>query len=100
MKICRRRKRVIRHRGQTTAVDVNDATWMPPADLEDSLPKALEQIIIGLDHIQLAMPKGGEEVAEEFYSKILGFTRVPKPELSAKRGGCWFTTGVVKVHLG
>jgi len=56
--------------------------------------------IIELDHVQLAMPAGREDDAEAFYAGLLGFTRVPKPEPMASRGGCWFTSGLATVHLG
>ncbi len=56
--------------------------------------------VIGLDHVQLAMPPGRESEAEAFYAGLLGFTRVPKPEPMAQRGGCWFTSGAAVVHLG
>src|ERR1700734_1414805 len=56
--------------------------------------------VIGLDHVQLAMPKGGEAAAETFYSGLLGLPRVPKPEPMASRGGCWFVSGSVALHLG
>lgn len=53
-----------------------------------------------LDHIQLAMPRGGEEAAASFYVALLGLEQVPKPPELAGRGGCWFERGAVKVHLG
>ena len=56
--------------------------------------------VIGLDHVQLAMPPGGEAEAEAFYSGLLGFARIPKPEPMAGRGGCWFASGPVALHLG
>ena len=56
--------------------------------------------VIGLDHVQLAMPRGGEATAESFYSGLLGLTRLPKPEPQASRGGCWFVWGPVALHLG
>jgi catechol 2,3-dioxygenase-like lactoylglutathione lyase family enzyme len=56
--------------------------------------------ITGLDHVQLAMPAGGEDVAEAFYCGLLGFVRVPKPEPRARRGGCWFSSVSAAVHLG
>jgi catechol 2,3-dioxygenase-like lactoylglutathione lyase family enzyme len=56
--------------------------------------------VVGLDHVQLAMPPGREDEAEEFYSGLLGFTRIPKPEPMASRGGCWFAAGPVALHLG
>ena len=56
--------------------------------------------IVGLDHVQLAIPAGGEDRAEAFYAGLLGFERVPKPEPLAARGGCWFVRGTIAVHLG
>jgi catechol 2,3-dioxygenase-like lactoylglutathione lyase family enzyme len=56
--------------------------------------------IVRLDHVQLAMPAGREDEAEAFYAGLLGFTRVPKPEPLAARGGCWFALGATAVHLG
>ena len=56
--------------------------------------------IVRLDHVQLAMPPGREAEAEAFYAGLLGFTRVPKPEPQASRGGCWFVVGATSVHLG
>jgi catechol 2,3-dioxygenase-like lactoylglutathione lyase family enzyme len=56
--------------------------------------------LVALDHVQLAMPRGGEEQAEAFYSGLLGLARLPKPEPLAGRGGCWFSNGSVTLHLG
>jgi catechol 2,3-dioxygenase-like lactoylglutathione lyase family enzyme len=56
--------------------------------------------VVRLDHVQLAMPADEEDAAQAFYEGILGLTRVPKPPPLAARGGCWFETGSVKVHLG
>jgi catechol 2,3-dioxygenase-like lactoylglutathione lyase family enzyme len=56
--------------------------------------------IIRLDHVQLAMPPAREAEAEAFYAGLLGFTRRPKPEPMASRGGCWFESGPVALHLG
>ena len=53
-----------------------------------------------LDHVQLAMPPGGEDRAREFYQGVLGIPEVPKPADMARRGGCWFERGELKVHLG
>ncbi|HEV8331742.1 MAG TPA: hypothetical protein VGQ22_10020 [Steroidobacteraceae bacterium] len=46
--------------------------------------------ITGIDHVQLAMPAGQEEIAREFYARTLGIPEVPKPPELAKRGGAWF----------
>jgi catechol 2,3-dioxygenase-like lactoylglutathione lyase family enzyme len=57
-------------------------------------------MITGLDHVQVAMPRGAEEAARAFYAGLLGMTEVPKPPVLAVRGGCWFTSGTAVVHLG
>src|SRR5947209_5365579 len=56
--------------------------------------------LVSLDHVQLAMPPGGEAEAERFYAGLLGLERVPKPAALAVRGGCWFKRGSVQLHLG
>ena len=56
--------------------------------------------ITGIDHVQLAMPAGEEARARAFYSGLLGLPEVPKPPNIAARGGCWFETAAVKLHLG
>jgi catechol 2,3-dioxygenase-like lactoylglutathione lyase family enzyme len=54
----------------------------------------------GIDHVQLAMPIGGEARATDFYEGLLGIPRVPKPANLAARGGCWFESGATRIHLG
>lgn len=56
--------------------------------------------ILSIDHVQLAMPKGGEDLARTFYRDVLGMIEVPKREGLAKLGGCWFASGEAQVHLG
>src|SRR5690349_8935738 len=53
-----------------------------------------------IDHVQLAMPAGGEDEAQGFYRDLLGMVEVPKPPELAKHGGCWFESGSVQIHLG
>ncbi|QFT78738.1 VOC family protein [Erythrobacter sp. THAF29] len=55
--------------------------------------------IIGLDHIQIAIPERGEDAAREFYGDLLGMHEVPKPEILSK-SGCWFERGSVSLHIG
>lgn len=56
--------------------------------------------VLGLDHMQVAMPVGGEPAAIAFYGALLGLFQVPKPEPLAARGGCWFQAGPIQIHLG
>lgn len=57
-------------------------------------------MMVGLDHVQLAMPSGGEELARQFYSGLLGLAEVAKPAPLAARGGCWFSGPGFQLHLG
>jgi catechol 2,3-dioxygenase-like lactoylglutathione lyase family enzyme len=56
--------------------------------------------IIGLDHVQLAMPSGQEAKARSFYCGVLGLTEEQKPPNLARRGGAWFRGGTLRLHLG
>ena len=56
--------------------------------------------ITEIDHVQLAMPAGREAEARAFYDGVLGIPEAPKPANLAKRGGCWFVRGGLKIHLG
>ena len=46
------------------------------------------------------MPAGQEAVAREFFTGVLGMREIPKPPELVKRGGCWFQSGEVQLHLG
>jgi len=50
-----------------------------------------------IDHVQLAIPPGGEDQARAFYGGVLGLVETPKPEPMRARGGMWFEGGI---HLG
>lgn len=54
----------------------------------------------GIHHIQLAMPPGEEEAALRFYGGLLGLEVFPKPDSLAPRGGLWFHSGSLEVHIG
>ncbi|HSJ77330.1 MAG TPA: VOC family protein [Erythrobacter sp.] len=55
--------------------------------------------IIGLDHVQIAIPAGGEDQARAFYAGLLGMTEVPKPA-NQSASGCWFIGGAASLHIG
>jgi hypothetical protein len=57
-------------------------------------------MITAIDHVQLAMPVGGESRAVDFYEGVLRIPHVPNPANLAVRGGCWFERGALKIHLG
>ncbi|MGB8907459.1 MAG: VOC family protein [Candidatus Cybelea sp.] len=53
-----------------------------------------------VDHIQLAMPAGLENEARGFYRDLLGMSEVQKPPELVERGGVWFRSDRVFVHIG
>ena len=56
--------------------------------------------ILGLDHVQVAAPRGSEAAARRFYGGVLGLEEVPKPASMAVRGGIWFQCGPHQLHVG
>ena len=56
--------------------------------------------VVGIDHVQLAMPAGREDEARAFYGQLLGISERAKPADLARRGGVWFERGDFKLHLG
>ncbi len=56
--------------------------------------------IIAIHHVQLAMPVDGESQARAFYGRVLGLPEIPKPATLAARGGAWFGSGAIQIHLG
>ena len=53
-----------------------------------------------IDHVQLAAPADSEDAARHFYRDLLGMQEIAKPPLLAKRGGVWFVSGPVQMHIG
>ena len=56
--------------------------------------------VLTIDHVQVAIPAGGEDRARDFYAGILGLREVPKPANLAARGGAWFESAGARIHLG
>lgn len=53
-----------------------------------------------LHHVQLAAPPGSEPVIRDFYAGVLGLSEVPKPAELAGRGGVWFRSEGIEIHIG
>lgn len=58
------------------------------------------ELVLGLDHVQLACPTGSEDALRGFYIAVLGMREKPKPPLLAARGGAWFRSGTAEIHCG
>ena len=56
--------------------------------------------ITGIDHVQVAAPRGCEDEARAFYGGLLGLEELPKPDALRANGGCWFRAGAQELHVG
>ena len=56
--------------------------------------------MVGLHHVQLAMPPDDEGEAVKFYGAILGLQQIEKPEELSPLGGVWFRSGELEIHIG
>lgn len=70
--------------------------WHGGVYREGAIAMALPRI----HHVQVAIPPAGEERARQFYGTLLGLEEVSKPASLQQRGGVWFATGNLQLHLG
>jgi hypothetical protein len=56
--------------------------------------------VVGIDHVQVAAPRGCEAEARRFYGTLLGLVEVEKPSHLHARGGVWFRCGEQQLHIG
>jgi catechol 2,3-dioxygenase-like lactoylglutathione lyase family enzyme len=66
---------------------------------DDSKCFARHHNIMRLSHINITMPKGGEDIARAFYGGLLGLKEIPKPESIRHRGGVWFVADDLDIHV-
>jgi len=59
-----------------------------------------QNVIVGIDHVQVAAPPDSEADARRFYGGLLGLVELEKPPLLAARGGVWFRAGAQELHVG
>ncbi len=74
---------------------------MPGTDATATQSAATDDFaLLPIHHVQLAIPRGGEEQCRAFWAGVLGMHELDKPPVLAARGGCWFRGGDLEVHLG
>ncbi len=96
---------LMRAKGRQMVIPFAPATLMPGATLAEaraqvSAATRSKLTLEAIDHVQVAIPPGGEDMARAFYKDLLGLPEQPKPPELAKRGGGWFESAAVKVHCG
>jgi catechol 2,3-dioxygenase-like lactoylglutathione lyase family enzyme len=57
-------------------------------------------MIIGIDHVQITVPRGQEQAARDFYCNVLGLTEIEKPDALKPRGGFWLKVADRELHVG
>jgi catechol 2,3-dioxygenase-like lactoylglutathione lyase family enzyme len=57
-------------------------------------------MILGIDHVQITVPREAISAARAFYCGVLGLPEIEKPESLRKRGGFWLQVGDRQVHVG
>ena len=55
--------------------------------------------IVGIDHVQIAVPKVKEAECLAFYREVFRLPEIPKPEELRGRGGAWFQIGTLQMHI-
>lgn len=53
-----------------------------------------------IDHVQIALPRGEDARAREFYGKLLGLEEIEKPDSLKPNGGLWYKIADIQLHLG
>lgn len=53
-----------------------------------------------LDHVQIAIPKGGEDQCRAFWGELIGLHEISKPAALQARSGLWFALAGSELHLG
>ena len=51
------------------------------------------------DHVQVCIPPGAEESAQNFYEDVLNFHRVAKPASLRSMKTMWFQNGSIELHV-
>lgn len=64
------------------------------------VPRSSGFALLPLHHIQLAVPRGSEDRCRAFWGEVLGLVEVEKPAALVPKGGCWFRSDALEVHLG
>ncbi|WP_027408471.1 VOC family protein [Anoxybacteroides tepidamans] len=57
-------------------------------------------VVKRLDHVQICIPVGAEDEARAFYTDVLGFVEIEKPEALKASGGLWYKVGDIELHIG
>lgn len=60
----------------------------------------MKAVVKRIHHVQLCIPVGPEDVARKFYTGVLGFKEIEKPEALRMNGSLWYDLGGAELHIG
>jgi catechol 2,3-dioxygenase-like lactoylglutathione lyase family enzyme len=63
-------------------------------------PKTKDQKPLFIDHVQITIPTGQEQIARAFYCGVMGLPEIDKPDSLKGRGGLWVDVGGQALHIG
>lgn len=55
--------------------------------------------VLGIDHVQIAVPEGWEQACRDYYLGVLGLIEIPRPERGAGRSFLWVKAGSQEIHF-
>ncbi len=62
-------------------------------------PRTATDLLIELDHVQIAAPAGSVAQARRFYGELVGLEEIERPETMGGEG-VWFALGERELHVG
>lgn len=84
-----------RGRGELLLFELRRADWERSALAPPRGPR-----VVALHHVRIAVPRGGEERAREFYCGVLGLREVEGLGSAGDGAGLWVAAGDRLVHIG
>lgn len=57
-------------------------------------------LISSIDHLHLTAPHGADDQTRQFYGDVLNLKEIDAPADLAARGGVWYESGGVNLHIG
>jgi hypothetical protein len=55
--------------------------------------------VLGIDHVQIAIPPGGEHDCRIFYLQVLGLREIERPKAGEGRSFLWARAGLSELHF-
>ena len=81
-------------------IGLNGIPLRDEIELDIILEETKAMTIVGVDHVQITIPREAEPEGRRFYCQVLGLAEIEKPDSLKERGGFWLQVGDRSVHVG